>query len=52
MGWRFHVKDKAMDAVLHEGPQKPAHHKEQREDVLMDGDGEVWKEEGMRDTST
>lgn len=41
VGWRFHVKDKAMDAVLDERPQEPAHQKEQWENVLMDGDGEV-----------
>lgn len=25
MSWWFHVKDKAMDAVLDECPQEPAH---------------------------
>lgn len=41
MGWWFHVKDKAMDAVLDERPQEPAHQKEQRESVLMDRDRDV-----------
>lgn len=41
MGWRLHVKDKAMDAVLDERPQEPAHQKERQEEVLMDGDGDV-----------
>lgn len=41
MGGRFHVKDKAMDAILDERPQEPAKQKEQRENVLMDRNGEV-----------
>lgn len=44
MGWRFHVKDKAMDAVLDQRPQEPAHHKERREKVGMDREGDVWDE--------
>ena len=43
MSWHFHVKDKAMDAVLDEGPQEPAHQKEQWESVLMDQDVGIWK---------
>ena len=43
MGWWFHVKDKAMDAVLDERPQEPARQKEQWENVLMDRDREVWE---------
>lgn len=43
MGWWFHVKDKAMDAVLDERPQEPAQQKEHWENVLMDWDGEVWE---------
>lgn len=42
MGRRFHVKDKAVDAILDERPQEPAKQKEQWENVLMDGNGEVW----------
>lgn len=41
MGRWFHVKDKAMDAVLHEGPYEPAHQKQRQEKVLMDWDGDV-----------
>lgn len=41
MGRWFHVKDKAMDAVLDEGPHEPAHQKQRQEKVLMDGDGDV-----------
>lgn len=41
MGWWLHVKDKAMDAVLDEGPEEPAHCKKHWEKVLMDWDGEV-----------
>lgn len=41
MGRRFHVKDKAMDAVLDERPQEPAQQKQRQEEVLMDGDGDV-----------
>lgn len=37
------MKDKAMDAVLDERPQEPAQQKEQRENVLMDRDREVWE---------
>lgn len=43
MGRWFHVKDKAMDAVLDERPQEPAHQKERQESVLMDWDREVWE---------
>lgn len=52
MGWWFHVKDKAMDAVLHEGPQEPAHHKEQQKSVFMDQDGEVWEHGNKNDETT
>lgn len=41
MGRGLHVKDKAMDAVLDEGPEEPAHHEEHWEQVLMDWDGEI-----------
>lgn len=43
MGRRFHVEDKAMDAVLDERPQEPPHQKQRHEHGLMDGDGEVWE---------
>ena len=43
MGWWFHVEDKAMDTVLDERPQEPAHQKEQWESVLMDWDRDVWE---------
>lgn len=43
MCWWFHVEDKAMDAVLDEGPQEPAQHKKRQENVLMDRNGEVWE---------
>lgn len=43
MSWWFHVKDKAMDAVLDERPQEPARQKEHWENVLMDRDRDVWK---------
>lgn len=41
MGRGLHVKDKAVNAVLDEGPEEPAHHEEHWEQVLMDWDGEV-----------
>lgn len=41
MGRRFHVKDKAMDAVLDERPQEPAEQEEERENGLVDRDGEI-----------
>lgn len=41
VGRRFHVKDKAMDAVLHQGPHEPAQQEQRQEKVLMDGDGDV-----------
>lgn len=38
---RLHVEDEAVDAVLHEGPQEPAHQEQDGEHGFMDGDGEV-----------
>lgn len=43
MSWWFHMKDKAVDAVLDERPQEPARQKEHWENVLMDRDREFWK---------
>lgn len=48
VGRRFHVKDKAMDAVLDERPQEPAQQKEQREAVLVDRDGDAWQQRERR----
>lgn len=47
MSWWIHVKDEAMDAVLDEWPQEPAHHKEDREKVLVDRDREAWEHTHM-----
>lgn len=43
MGRWFHMKDKAMDAVLDERPHEPTQQKEYWENVLMDRDREVWE---------
>lgn len=41
MGRGLHVKDKAVDAVLHEGPQEPAQQEQRQEEVLVDRDGNI-----------
>lgn len=43
MSRRFHVEDEAVDAVLNEGPQEPAHHEQDRKRMLRDRYGEICK---------
>lgn len=43
VGGRAHVEDEAMDAVLHERPQKHAEHENERKAVFVDQNGVVYK---------
>ena len=50
VGWGPHVEDEAVDAVLQEGPEKPAQSEEQGEHVLVDSNGEIWKDTRVTQT--
>lgn len=43
MGWRAHVKQEAMDAVLDKGPQEHPQQEDEWEPVLVDQKGVLWR---------
>lgn len=50
VGRRAHVEQEAMDAVLDEGPHEHPNQEEERETVLVDQEGVLWRYTGTKTT--